>query len=104
MTVSFVDHQLNITLLPEGFERDGIVVTLEWNPWNFYSYDVSVIPRVKFRHFDDITNGGQLKVSYNTFYNVNITASPPCGQTRVTNFVELYYGKYNNYYKPQISI
>ena len=38
----------------------------------------------------------QLKVPYNSFYNVNVAAMPPCQRNNVTTFIgpRLYYSKY----------
>ena len=77
----------------ELFESDGVTVTLEWhqNPY-FHSYYVSVIP-------NDIvmrTNGSihlMLKVPYNTFYNISILATLPCGKN-MTDITELFYREF----------
>ena len=89
----FVDSQVNITLVSEHFTSDGVVVTLEWIQQNFYSYNVSVIPQPEYDVNE--TTRIQLNVSYNTFYNMNVVASPPCGQnTSTSNLIGLYYCKY----------
>ena len=80
--------------MTEQFESDGVTVTLEWyQNRSFYSYYVSVTPDIVMR-----TNGSillKLKVPYNTFYNVSILATPPCGKNNVTNFTELFYRELN---------
>lgn len=88
----FVDFQLNLTVLSEQFETDGVVVTLEWIQHDFYSYNVSVVPSLEY----DIeeTTRVQLNMSYNTFYDVNIIASPPCELNSTTDFIELHYCEY----------
>ena len=83
-----IDPQINITLLPEHFESDSAVVTLEWIRRNSYLYNVSVAPLLELA-YSDITRI-TFNVSYNTYYNVSITALPPCGLSTAIIF---YYGK-----------
>lgn len=86
--------EVAITSVSEQYEGNGVIVTLEWTQENpLYSYNVSVIPPA------EITFTGkaraQMKVSYNTSYNVSVMASSPCGRSDATNFTELYYSEYN---------
>lgn len=74
----------------EQFESDGVTVILElYENAYFYSYYVSVTPDIVMR-----INGSihlRLKLPYNTFYNVSILATSPCGQNHVIDFTELFY-------------
>ena len=93
-----MDIELEITILSEVLEEDGVMVTLEWTEENFlYSYNVSVSPQLEVIFIGRVRV--QLKVPYNIFHNVNVTAIPPCQQNNILTFVapSLYYGKY----KPQ---
>ena len=86
-----IDSQINITSAAEEFESDGVVVTLEWIQQKFHSYSVNVVPQQEYSVINMTV--AQLSVSYNTFYNVSIIASPPCGHSNILNFLGLYYCK-----------
>ena len=90
------DFQANITLLSEQFQSSNVLVTLEWIQRDFYSYNVSTIPKLE-HEVEYKISGVRLNVSYNTFYNVNVMAIPPCQQNHnnMSNFIGLYYGKYD---------
>ena len=73
--------------------KSGAIVTLGWTqegPNTYYSYNVSISPRVEYNitHFSENTRI-ELNLSYNTFYNVNVIASSPCGQ--ISDFIRLHY-------------
>ena len=83
------------TPLSEKFERDGIIVTLEWsheNSGTLYSYYVTVVPSVEIVFIGRVKI--QLKVSYDVLYNVSVVASSLCGQRNATTFTILHYGEY----------
>ena len=72
----YVDPQVTIRVESENSETDGVRVTLEWTQENrllqtLYSYSISVNPLVA-----TLTEGTrvQLKVPYDTPYNVSILA------------------------------
>ena len=88
------DSQINIILLSEQLMKRGAIVTLGWTqegPNTYYSYNVSINPHVEYNitYFSENTRI-QLNLSYNTFYNVNVIASSPCG--RINDFIRLHYG------------
>ena len=89
--------EVAITSVSEQYEGDGVIVTLEWTQENpLYTYNVSVIPVPIEITFTGKARA-QMKISYNTSYNVTVVASSPCGQGDATNFTELYYySEYNN--------
>ena len=71
------------------FEKDGVTIILEWDEVNpLYSVDVSVIPELQVNISGSTA---QLKVTYNTMYNVSVIVSPPCGQSSVVVFNKVYY-------------
>ena len=88
--------QVNITLLSEqlNFVSDSVMVIMEWNQRDFSSYNISVTPQLALEYTVDNLRV-QLNVPFNTFYNVSIIASPPCGQNSY-NFVELHYCEHHN--------
>jgi hypothetical protein len=82
-------------LLSERLEKNGAIVTLGWTQEGpSYSYNVATNPRVEHSNITNYSENIriQLNVSYNTFYNVNVIASSPCGQ--INDFIGLYYGNY----------
>ena len=88
-----IDLEINITLLSEQFESDGVVVTLEWVHRNSYLYNVSVTPLLPELTYSNITSLRiTFNVSYNTHYSVNITALPPCG-VKLSTAITIHYGK-----------
>ena len=87
-TTASIDPQINITFVPEQFESDGVVVTLEWIRQNSYLYNVSVAPLLELA-YSDVTRI-TFNVSYNTYYNVSVDALPTCGLSTASI---LYYGK-----------
>ena len=75
----------------EQFEKDGVTVTLEWTQEN--SYNFSVFPSLPIIFSGDANV--QLKVPYNTVYNISLLVIPPnpCGQN--DTFFEVYYGRHH---------
>ena len=97
LSLNFSCTELEITVLSEEFEEDGVIVTLEWTEINFaYSYNVSLYPKL------EITSIGkasvQLKVPYNDLHNVSIVAILPCRHQKDTatslDCLSLYYSEY----------
>jgi N6-adenosine-specific RNA methylase IME4 len=72
-----------------------VIVILEWNQRDFYSYNISVTPQLEYILADNARI--QMNISYNTFYNVNIVALPPCGRNSSPDFIVLHYGKCHAY-------
>jgi hypothetical protein len=90
--ITFTDPQINITILPEQFESDGVVVTLEWTR-DSYLYNISGVPgpllETGYGGFTRIA----FNVSYNTHYSVNVTTAPLCGLKLISNTaIMLHYG------------
>ena len=80
------------TSILEWFESDSVMVTVEWMEESpFYSYHIIVVPQVEFMFTGRDTV--QLKVSYNTLYNVSVVASSSCGLNNVTNMTELFFSE-----------
>ena len=97
---------VNIQIMSEDLERDGVRATLEWTQDNssFYSYNVSVTPNPA----SALTTERMrvlLKVTYDIPYNISVQATPVCGngtssqfllnytmvsRSKVTNFINLY--------------
>ena len=89
--------ELEITILSEQFEKDGVIVTLEWTEENsLYSYNISVSPQLEVMFIERVSFRVQLSVPYNSFYNVSIAAVPLCRRNNVTTFIgpSLYYSEY----------
>ena len=81
-----LDTELEITIISEQFEKDGAIVTLEWTEENsLYSYNVSFSPQLEVMFIGRVRV--QLKVPYNSLYNVSVAAIPPCQQSNVTTFI-----------------
>ena len=93
--VKFVDSQVNISLLSEQFESDNVLVVLEWIQHDFHIYNVSTVPQLEHYDVDHEIARIHLNVSYNTFYNVTVIASSPCGQKSMSNFIGLYCYEYD---------
>ena len=74
------------------FENGGVSVTLEWTHTDStYSYHIAVVPYLLL-NFSTSTRV-QMKVPYNSAYNVSVLASS-CGQNIVTIFFkEVFYGE-----------
>ena len=93
------DVDLEITVLTEEFEQDGVTVTLEWTEENsLYSYDVIVSPELDvmvINYFGRFSV--RLKVPYNRLYNVSVAAMPPCQRNNMATFIgpSLYYTEYS---------
>ena len=82
---------MNINILTEIHEENGVSVILEWNVDAIYFYNVIVVPEA---NFTDVTNGvGQLSVFYNTRYNVSIVATHRYELYSMTSSIALHYGK-----------
>lgn len=95
ITLNLADVDLQpvvVRFMLKAFERNGVVVSLEWIPENsLYSYYVLIIPQPSFIIRLN-RSSVQLKVLYNVLYNVSVVKTSPCGQ-RVYTVNELYYGK-----------
>ena len=90
-----IHAELEITILSEQCEKDGVIVTLEWTEENsLYSYNIIVSPQLDVMFIGRVTV--QLTVAYNNLYNVSVAAIPPCQQNNVTTFIgpSLYYSEY----------
>ena len=78
--------------ISEHFESTGVIVTVKWIEESpFYLYDITVVPQVEAIFTGRVRV--QLKVQYNSLYNVSVVASSPCGLDNVTNFTELFYSE-----------
>ena len=89
--INYIDPEINITLLSEQFENDGVIVTLEWVHRNSYIYNASVTPQPLEIAYCDVTRI-TFNVSYNTHYSMNIAALSPCGVTS-SSTISIYYVK-----------
>ena len=76
------DHKIIKT---EEFGNDYIIVTLQWTNESFYN--ITVGPYLPFMFLE--STSVQLRVPYNTLYNVSILRIDPCGQK---SSFEVYYG------------
>ena len=73
----------------EHFESTNVTVIIKWMEENpFYLYHITVIPQVEVTFTGRVQV--QLNVLYNTFYNVSVVASSPCGLGNATNITELF--------------
>ena len=86
------------------FRTDIIIVLFDWNQSqhhrNHISYHVDVIPQHLVHNMITLTSSAsaQLQLSYNTYYNVSITAIL-CGQRNATIIVSLDFGEsFVNYF------
>ena len=70
---------------------DGVTVTLEWIQTNpLYMYHIDTVPQTST--FSESRNASvTLGMSYNTLYNVSISAEHLCGDSNVTIFTQLFY-------------
>lgn len=105
----YVDlEKVNVTLTVERFESSGVTITLHWwltvEYYYYQSYDITVVPQLSEQsllNFTDTTHiSVQLKVFYNTSYNVTLSAIPLCGGNKLTSSMqELYFNlsKYKIY-------
>ena len=72
------------------FGTDDVMLTLSWA--NESSYNVSVIPYLPFVFLESASI--QIRVPYNTLFNVSVISIDPCGQNSV---FEIYYGELKNF-------
>lgn len=85
------------TSILEHFEGDIVTVTVEWMEENLiYLYNITVTPQAETTFIGKATV--QLKIIYNTFYNVSVITSSPCGSSNVTNLTDLFYSELMNTY------
>ena len=87
---------VNIQIMSDDWERDGIRVTPEWiqDSSSFYSYNVSVTPNPASALTTERMRV-QLKVSYDILYDVSVQSTPTCGKgSSITVSIELHYGEY----------
>ena len=76
---------------PEQFRNDTITIYIEWTvEENYDTINPNVSPQVTI----DASNGtsAQLILSYNTLYNVSVTATL-CGRSLSSSATELFYGE-----------
>ena len=85
----------------EQFESDGVFILLEWiqEP----SLYVTVTPDMALWINGSANVNLELRVPYNTLYNVSIVATPPCGQDTATHSIELFYRKFT-YWQIELSL
>ena len=82
------------------FRRNSIVVLIEWIQSQRHGHDttyninVEAFPQDLVNNIITITNttSAQLQLSYNTHYNVSITATL-CGQWNATTIISLDFGE-----------
>ena len=72
------------------FGTDDVTLTLSWA--NESSYNVRVIPYLPFVFLESASI--QVRVPYNTLYNVSVLSIDLCGQNSV---FEIYYGELKNF-------
>ena len=87
---------MNIQIVSEDLERDGVRVTLEWTQDNssFYSYSFSVTPNPASALITERMRV-LLKVTYDIPYNVSVQATPMCGNGNfIAVSIELHYGEH----------
>ena len=65
------------------YEADNVLVMLEWAPVDGVSYNITAIPPAAILAFNRSTIV-QLRLHYNTQYNISILASL-CGQSLTVN-------------------
>ena len=79
------------------FRTDIIIVLFDWNQSqchrNDTMYRVDAIPQGLVHITLTSSTSAQLQLSYNTHYNVSITATL-CGQKNATTIVSLNFGEY----------
>ena len=80
------DHEIIKT---EDFGIDEVTLTLQWA--NESSYNITVSPYLSFKSSG--STSVQLRVPYNTLYNVSVLSIDPCRQNSV---FEIYYGELKN--------
>jgi hypothetical protein len=84
--------EIEMRVLENGME--SIAALLEWSPerpGNTTVYTVVMVPQPKNIAFIESTTV-QLQLSYNTQYNVSITATL-CGLSNATTIITLHYGE-----------
>ena len=87
---------VNIQIVSEDLEKDGVRVTLEWTQDNssFYLYNISVAPNPASALTTERMRA-QLKVSYDIPYNVSVQATLTRGNGNfITVSIELHYGEH----------
>ena len=72
------------------FENGGIMVFLEWMAQKDVTYNISVTPKVPTTQISGTS--AELRVAYNTSYNVIISATL-CGQNSTYTGLEIYFGE-----------
>ena len=82
---------MNIPIVSENLEKDGVTVVLEWTQENDTFY-VSVTPHVASTLLTSERMRVHLNVSFDILYNVSVLATPNCGQGNNTAAsIELHY-------------
>jgi hypothetical protein len=77
-------------------ERDGVIVILQWteySPLCQFHYHINVKPQPAVMNLTLERTSIELKVVYNTVYNVTVVAVPFCGQNNVTTSTELIFSE-----------
>ena len=72
-------------------ETHGVSITLEWTPQVGESYNVTISPAIDVIFTERASVN--LRLLYNTVYNVSVTATSLCGQLIRATFIELHYGE-----------
>ena len=93
--ITIISTDLQVRVVAESLERDGVRATLEWTQGNqtHYSYNISINQNIVATALTETTFQLLVDASYDTSYNVSVIAIPQCGQRIVTTTVELYYGE-----------
>ena len=79
----------------EQFESDGVLILLGWiQEHSLYSYYVTVTPDMALWINGSANVNLELRVPYNTSYNISVVATPPCGQDTITRSTEIFYCKF----------
>ena len=90
-------ESLNVIIENEDFEKDGVVVNLQWPTDNiiYISFNVSTTPVVQPISESTSMTGATFTVAYNTFYNISVVATPRdhvCNRVRMA-LIPLHYSE-----------
>ena len=81
---------LNISTIIEEYGADNVTVSVNWAQQVGVTYTARISPLAPISSTG--SNSRQLKLSYNTAYNLSVVAVTPCGTTMVA-FIGLHYGE-----------